>query len=239
MNDVASVVEVAHGNVVLGQLTRPLFEPGWIADNTGRIWDATVQHIYLTSTSVGVGFVLSIALAIVGLRYRRLLGPILGFGGLLYTIPSLAMFSFLLPITGISDAMAITTLVTYTLLILVRNITSAIDGVPADVREAADGMGYRSARRLWEIELPIALPVIIAGVRIATVTVIGLVTVTALIGRGGLGSFILNGIRLTALHPTMVLVGTVLSVVLAIVVDLTLLGVERALTPWARRRATV
>lgn len=226
-------------SVVLAQLSRPLWEPQWIGDNTSGITTALVQHVQLTAISVGIGFVISLGLAVAGLRFRRLLPPIYGFSGLLYTIPSLAMFAFLRPITGIGTAMAIATLTTYTLLILTRNIVSALDGVPAEVKEAADGMGYRPMRRFLEIELPLALPVIIAGVRIATVTVIGLVTVTALIGLGGLGSYILTGIRLTTLHPTMILVGTFLSVVLALAVDLSLLGLERVLTPWSRRRATV
>jgi osmoprotectant transport system permease protein len=226
-------------SAVLAQLSRPLWEPQWIGDNTSGITAALVQHVQLTAISVGIGFAISLGLAVAGLRYRRLLPLIYGFSGLLYTIPSLAMFAFLRPITGIGTAMAIATLTTYTLLILTRNIVSALDGVPAEVKEAADGMGYRPLRRFLEIELPLALPVIIAGVRIATVTVIGLVTVTALIGLGGLGSYILTGIRLTTLHPTMILVGTFLSVVLALAVDLSLLGLERVLTPWSRRRATV
>jgi osmoprotectant transport system permease protein len=223
----------------LAQLSRPLWEPRWIGENLSGITSALVQHVQLTAISVGIGFVLALAMALVGLRQRRFLPAIYGFSGLLYTIPSLAMFAFLRPITGIGTAMAITTLTTYTLLILTRNIVSALDGVPAEVKEAADGMGYQPTRRFLEIELPLALPVIIAGVRIATVTVIGLVTVTALIGLGGLGSYILTGIRLTSLHPTMILVGTFLSVVLALAVDLSLLGLERLLTPWSRRRATV
>lgn len=225
--------------LVVAQLSRPLFEADWVGGNVDRLWAATRQHLYLTGTSVGAGLVIAVALSALALRRRRLLGPILGLGGLLYTIPALAMFAFLRPVLGISDATAIVTLMTYTLLILVRNITSAIDGVPSEVREAADGMGYRPGRRLLEIELPIALPVIIAGLRIATVTVIGLTTVTALIGRGGLGALILGGFRVLPIHPTMVLVATVLCVVLAIAIDLALLGVERLLTPWSRRKATV
>ncbi|MFP4149344.1 MAG: ABC transporter permease [Nitriliruptoraceae bacterium] len=224
---------------MLAQLSRPLWEPQWVADNLDGIGVALLEHVRLTAVSVGIGLVLSLVLAVIGMRNRRLLGPIYAFGGLLYTIPALALFAFLRPVVGIGDAMAIAALTSYTILILVRNIVSALDGVPAEVVEAADGMGYRRVRRFVEIELPLALPVIIAGIRIATVTVIGLVTVTALIGRGGLGAYILTGIRLTTLHPTMILVGTFLSVVLALVVDLSLLALERALTPWSRRKATV
>lgn len=229
---------VGAASTLVAQLSRPLWEPQWIADNLDGILTALLEHLRLTATAVAIGLVLSMALAVIGMARRPLLGPIMSFGSLLYTIPALALFAFLRPILGIGDAMAITALTSYTILILVRNIVSALDGVPAEVREAADGMGYRRFRRFIEIELPLALPVIIAGIRIATVTVIGLVTVTALIGRGGLGAYILTGIRLTSLHPTMILVGTFLSVALALVVDLSLLGLERALTPWTRRKAT-
>ena len=125
-------------------------------------------------------------------------------------------------------------MVSYTVLILVRNIYTGITGVPATVTEAADGMGYRRLRRFFEIELPLAAPVIIAGIRIASVTVIGLVTVTSLLGLGGLGFFILDGLRRSILFPTEIILGTVLSAVLAAIVDLGLLGVERLITPWRR-----
>lgn len=221
---------------LLAQSARPLFEWGWVTRNLGWIWELTLQHLYFTAAAVTIGLALSMLLSVVALRWRRTLAPILAFGGVLYTIPSLALFAVLRPFLGISDSVAITALVTYTILIMVRNIVAAIDGLPADVLEAADGMGYRPARRFVEIELPLALPTIVAGIRIASVTVIGLVTVTALLGRGGLGSFILRGFRTLPPFPTMIVVGTLLSVALAITVDLLLLGVERALTPWARRR---
>jgi osmoprotectant transport system permease protein len=224
---------------LLAQAERPLFQWDWVTRNTGRIWDATLQHLYLTGVSVGIGLALSLVLALAALRWRGLYGPIIAVGGLLYTLPSLALFAFLVPFTGISATTAIIALVTYTILILVRNIVTAVDGVPAEVIEAAEGMGYRAGRLFWEIQLPLALPVIVAGLRIASVTVIGLVTVTALLGLGGLGQFILTGFRVLPPFPTQIVVGTLLSVVLAIAIDLLLLGVERALTPWARRRATV
>lgn len=218
----------------LGQ--RPLFEPSWVPDNLDRIWSATTEHLYLTGVSVGLGLVVSMLLAAVALRWRGAYGPVVALGALLYTIPSLAMFAFLRPLTGFGAATAILTLMTYTVLVLVRNIVTAIDGVPADVLQAAEGMGYRPWRRFLEIELPLALPVIVAGVRVATVTVIGLVTVAALLGRGGLGQLILTGFRLPGTFPTMIVVGVVGSVLLAIASDLLLLGAERALTPWSRRR---
>jgi osmoprotectant transport system permease protein len=176
---------------------------------------------------------------VLALRWRRLYGPIIAAGGLLYTIPSLAAFALLAPFTGLTATTAIIALTSYTVLILVRNIVTGIDGVPPEAVEAARGMGYRRGRLFWEIELPLALPVIVAGLRIASVTVIGLVTVTALLGLGGLGQFILRGFRVLPPYPTQIIVGTALSVVLAVAVDLLLLAVERALTPWARRRATV
>jgi osmoprotectant transport system permease protein len=224
---------------LLAQSERPLFEWSWVTSNADRIWDATVEHLYLTGTSVGIGALVSLLLAVVALRYRRTYAPIIAMGGLLYTIPSLAMFALLAPFTGLTATTAIIALTTYTILILVRNIVTGIDGVPAEVVEAAQGMGYRRVRLFLQIELPLALPVIVAGLRIASVTVIGLVTVTALLGLGGLGQFILSGFRVLPPYPTQIIVGTFLSVVLAIVLDLALLGLERALTPWARRQATV
>lgn len=216
-----------------------LVEWWWIIDHLDDIWHRTLQHLALAGTAVGIGLVISLGLALVALRWRRLYQPFLAVGSVLYTIPSLALFALLLPFTGLSWTTAEIALVSYTILILVRNIVTGIDGVPAEVREAARGMGYRRARLFWEIELPLALPVIIAGVRIAAVTVIGLVTVTALLGSGlgGLGRFILDGLRRSIIFPTEVLVGTVLSVVLAGAVDGMLLGVQTLLTPWTRRRA--
>jgi osmoprotectant transport system permease protein len=224
---------------LVAQSQRPLFEWEWVTRNTSSIWDATVEHLFLTGVSVGAGFVVSLVLAVAALRWRRLYGPFIAVGGLLYTIPSLAAFALLAPFFGLTSTTAIIALASYTVLILVRNIVTGIEGVPPEAVEAARGMGYRRTRLFLEVELPLALPVIVAGLRIASVTVIGLVTVTALLGLGGLGQFILRGFRVLPPYPTLIIVGTVLSVVLAVVVDLLLLGLERALTPWARRRVTV
>ncbi|MDX1621825.1 MAG: ABC transporter permease subunit, partial [Nitriliruptorales bacterium] len=175
-----------------------------------------------------------------GYVYRWLYPPIAGLGGVLYTIPSLAAFALLWPLLGGLRgrfATAVIALTSYTILILVRNIVTGIDNVPEDVKEAADGMGYRPVRRFLQIELPLALPSIVAGVRIATVTVIGLVTVTALLGLGGFGALILDGIRRGPL-PTLVVVGILGSVILATLVDFLLLRLERLLTPWSREAAT-
>jgi osmoprotectant transport system permease protein len=152
----------------------------------------------------------------------------------LYTIPSIAMFAVLIPWTGLSIWTALVPLTLYTLLILVRNIVTGLDGVPEDVRDAADGMGYKRLRRLASVELPLALPTIIAGIRIATVTTIGLVTVTAIVGQGGLGVFIRQGFQLDFRTPTVV--GTVLSIALAVTADAILLLAQRLATPWARHR---
>ncbi len=156
---------------------------------------------------------------------------------MLYTIPSLALFAFFVPITGFTILTAEIGLVSYTLLILVRNIVAGIRGVDPAVREAALGMGYGRRRLFFEIELPLALPVIVAGIRIAAVTTIGLVTVTSLIGQGGVGFFILRG--LGRFFDTEIILGTVLSVLMAVIIDVGLVLVEKALSPWARRRAAV
>jgi osmoprotectant transport system permease protein len=205
----------------------------WVRDHLGDIWTRTVEHVQLTVIAVAVGFAISSVLAFVAVRFRRTYGPITWIGSILYTIPSLALFGLLIPFTGLGLLTAELALVSYTILIFVRNIVAGLDGVPRAVLDAADGMGYTRWRRLWQVELPLALPTIVAGIRIATVTVIGLVTLTALIGSGGYGALIDDG--LSRRFPTPIVVGTVLSVALAIVADVVLALVERALTPWRRR----
>jgi len=159
---------------------------------------------------------------------------VLSVAGILYTIPSLALFALLVPFTGLTVVTAEIGLVSYTILILVRNIVVGLDGVPAEIREAATGMGYRPAKRLLTIDIPLALPVIVAGVRLATVTTIGLVTVTALLGEGGLGQLILAG--LIQDFKTPLVVGLAGSVVLAVAADLLLAGAQRLATPWRSSR---
>jgi osmoprotectant transport system permease protein len=154
--------------------------------------------------------------------------------GVLYTIPSIALFVILIPWTGLSRTTALIPLVTYTLLILIRNIVAGLRAVPAEVKEAAQGMGYRPLRQLFSVELPLALPAIVAGIRIATVTTIGLITVTALIGQGGLGQFMIDGFQRDFRTP--LTVGIVLSVALAVAADLILVGTQRLLSPWARAK---
>jgi osmoprotectant transport system permease protein len=212
---------------------RPLLEWDWVLDHLSEIWTATVEHLRLTVIAVVVGLALASVLAAVGLRWRRTLGPITWVTGILYTIPSLALFTFLVPIFGLGSTVAAEiALVSYTLLILIRNIVAGVDGIDPSVRDAADGMGYDRWRRMVRVELPLATPTIIAGIRIAAVTTVGLVTVTGLIGLGGYGSFIDAGLKRQ--FPTQIVVGGVLSVIMATVIDLTLVGTERALTPWRR-----
>lgn len=212
---------------------QPFIRWDWVFDHWDDIWDRTVEHVSLTVIAVGVGFVIAVGLSIVIRRYRRTEGPITWIAGVLYTIPSLALFAFLVPVTGLSTLTAEIGLVGYTLLILIRNIVAGLDGVDATIKEAAVGMGYSRRRLFWDVEVPLAMPVIIAGLRIATVTTIGLVTVTALIGQGGYGKFILSG--LNRFFSTEIMVGAALSVALAVVADLALLGVGRLLTPWMHR----
>ncbi|CAN5453712.1 ABC transporter permease [soil metagenome] len=205
----------------------------WIGDHTDEIQERAVQHLVLTGVAIGIGLVLSVILSAVALRYRRTLGPITWSAGILYAIPSLALFGFLVPITGASLLTAEIALVSYCLLILIQNVVAGVDGVPDSIRDAADGMGYTPLRRFFRVELPLALPEIITGLRVATVTIIGLVTVTALIGHGGFGAFINDGLDRSFSTP--IVVGIVGSVLLALIADLIFVIIQRALTPWTRR----
>lgn len=206
----------------------------WAIDHLDDLAWRTIQHLVFSATAVAVGFVISLGLAILALRRRRLRGAIVSASGVLYTIPSLALFAALVPITGLSILTAEIPLVLYTLLIFLRNILAGLDGVPPDVLEAADAMGYTGRSRLARVELPLALPLVIAGVRLASVSTIGLVTVSGILGDrfGGLGFFIFEGYA--HVFPTEVLFGAVPSVVLAVAVDVLLQRVERRLTPWTQ-----
>jgi osmoprotectant transport system permease protein len=206
----------------------------WVGRHTTEIRLATFEHLRLTVIAVAIGFAISLPLALLARRSRLARGVITSATGVMYTIPSLALFVTLLAVTGFSTVTVEIALVSYTLLILVRNILEGLESVPASVREAADGMGLRPMQRLIAVELPLAIPTIAAGVRIATVTTVGLVTVGGLLGFGGLGSFINSG--LDRFFSTEVVVGAGLSIVLAVVLDAFLVGVERLLTPWRRTR---
>lgn len=209
----------------------------WIIRNLDEIGQRTLEHVFLTVIAICVGFAISFVLALLIRRMSWLEGPIIGVSGVLYAIPSLALFAFLVPFTGIQNPLtAEIALVSYTILILLRNILAGLAAVPREVIEAADGMGYTPSQRLWRVELPVALPVIIAGLRIATVTIIGLVTVTALIGLGGLGYLIVDiGYRRFFLTAT--IVGSFGAVALAVLADRGFVLLQHALTPWARHRA--
>jgi osmoprotectant transport system permease protein len=204
----------------------------WVFDHLDEIQQRTLQHLQLTVIAVVLGFLIAFPLGIFSFRHKRAFGPITWITGLLYTIPSLALFGFLVPFTGLSTTTAEIGLVSYTLLIIIRNTVAGLQGVPDDVKDAARGMGYTERQILWKVELPLAVPVIAAGLRIATVTTIGLVTVTALVGKGGLGYFILQGLQLFFSTPTMI--GAVLSMLLAVIADRALIFLERRLTPWSR-----
>jgi len=219
-------------------MTAAFFSWQWVFDHLDDIWAQTLEHLWLTTIAITVGLLISLGLSAYVVHTRKAYGPITWATGVLYTIPSLALFAFLVPITGLSVLTAEIGLVSYTLLILVRNIVAGIDGVPSSVLEAAVGMGYTRRELFIGVQLPLAMPIIITGVRIAAVTTIGLVTVTALIGQGGLGFFILRGLSLlfSPIGTTQIVVGTVISVVLALAVDLALVGTQRALTPWARSK---
>jgi osmoprotectant transport system permease protein len=213
----------------------PFVDWDWVDRHTDDIRVALVDHLVLTATAVGIGFVVAMAMALVALRWRATYAPLAALCGILYSVPSVALFAVLLPVFGLGRTLALVALVTYTLLILLRNIVAGIDGVPADVKEAADGMGYEPWRRFLAVDLRLAIPTIVAGLRIATVTTVGLVVVTALVGEGGLGDLINDG--LSRSFSTPIVVGTVLSVALAIVLDLVFVLLERVLAPWAARGA--
>lgn len=226
------------GLAVLAQARRPFPDYDWLGRNTDEIAQALVEHVRLTALPMLLGLVIALPLAVAAYRNRRLLGPLLTITGVLFTIPSLALFVFILVVldTGLSATTAVIGLTVYTLLILLRNTVTGLDGVARDVREAAEAMGYTWRQRLWKVELPVALPVIVTGIRIATVTTIGLVSITALIGQGGVGQLLLEGFRRRNLTETVV--AFALSILLAVVADLCLLGVQRALTPWSRQRSS-
>lgn len=226
--------------MILLQASGGFFSWDWVFGHLDDIWDRTVEHLVLTVIAVGVGMLISLVLSVIALRFRWTYAPITWVTGVLYTIPSLALFAFLVPITGLSILTAEIGLVSYTLLILIRNTVAGIDAVPEATVESALGMGYTRRGLFFSVELPLAIPVIIAGLRIAAVTTIGLVTVTALIGQGGLGFFILRGLSLfsSPIGTTQIIVGTAVSVLLAVAVDIALVGVQRMSTPWARRKAT-
>ncbi len=208
----------------------------WTLDHRDEILDLLQRHAWLTLVAVAIGTAISLPLAVFAHRHRWFYGPATVVTGTLYTIPSLALFALLFPYTGLGFLTAEIGLVSYTLLILIRNMVAGLQGVPDDALEAARGMGLTDRQILLRVELPLALPVIVAGIRIATVTVIGLVTVTAFVGEGGLGVYILQGLR--RFFATPIVIGAILCGALAVAAELILLGTERLLTPWACTRGS-
>jgi osmoprotectant transport system permease protein len=211
----------------------PLILWDWTFSHIPDIGHRVLEHMELTGIAVGLGFVLAFVLSLIIRQIPALYSPVTWVAGVMYAIPSLALFALLIPFTGLSIVTAEIGLVSYTLLILVRNIVGGLRSVPPDVREAAIGMGYSQWQLLWRIELPLALAVIIAGVRVAVVTTVGLVTVTALIGQGGLGALIIQGIQ--QFFATPLVIGAGLSIALAILLDGALVVIQRQITPWTRR----
>jgi osmoprotectant transport system permease protein len=206
------------------------FCPSWIADHLDRYKTPLIEHIELTLVSVAIGFVIAFALALAAHRRRWLVGPITQVTGILYTLPSVALFFLLLPLTGRGKRTAIIALVAYTLLIIFRNVITGLDGVPAEARDAGRGMGLTQRQLLWRVELPLALPEIMAGLRIAVTTTVGLAALAVYAGAGGLGGAIFDDVN----FRSNVVVAGGLCVVLAVVLDLLVLAAERALSPWAR-----
>jgi osmoprotectant transport system permease protein len=226
-------------NRPVAQIDRgPIVRWDWVSTHGEAIRTALVQHLVLTVLTVAVGFALAFVLALVALRFRVTFAPINAATGILYAIPSVALFVLLVPITGLGTLTAEIALVSYTLQILVRAIVSGVDGVPGAVKDSARGMGYTERQRLWRVELPLALPVIMSGLRIATVTTVGLLPVAGLLGsdQGGLGQLIFDG--LARFFNTPLLVGAVLVVVVAVVLDVGLVALQRRLTPWTAARGT-
>lgn len=217
-----------------GAAPNPWISVDYVRDNAERLAEATEQHVVLTVVSVGLGLLLAVPLALLARRYRRFETPVVGFTGLLYTIPSLALFAVLAPVTGLTATTVVIGLTAYTLLVLVRNLLAGLDGVPDDVREAARGMGVGPVRMLLRIELPLALPTVMAGIRVATVSTVALVTVGVVVSNGGLGQLIFSGLN-NNLYRAEIFTATVLCVLLALVADLLLLALEKLLTPWTRR----
>jgi osmoprotectant transport system permease protein len=204
----------------------------YLRTRSDTIVDATVQHVTLTVVSVTLGLVLALPLGVLAFRWPRARSLVLGAATALYTIPSLALFSLLLPVTGLSATTVVVGLVLYSLTILVRNVLAGLLAVPREVVESATGMGYSPTSLLLRVQLPLALPTLFAGLRVATVSTVALATVGAILGNGGLGNLVYSGLRTQ--FQAEVLTATVLVVALAVTADLLLLGVQRAVTPWQR-----
>ena len=223
------------GTAVLAQdeAPNPWFSGSYVSDNWHTIVGYLGEHVRLTVAAVLLGTLIALPLALLARRSRFLAGSVLGLSTVVYTIPSLAMFAFIFPFTGLSSTTVLIGLVAYSLVILVRNFLTGLQGVPGDVREAARGMGYGSLRMFLQVDLPLALPAFMAGLRIATVSTVALTTVGVLVGHGGLGQLIIGGFNAN-FYRAEIVTGALGCVLLALVFDVLLAGAERLLTPWAR-----
>jgi len=208
----------------------------WATENIDRFGKPTVQHLELVVVSLLIGFAIAFALSLLAHRRRWLQPPLLGATGVLYTIPSIAFFFLLLPITGIGKDTAIIALAAYTLQIIYRNTMLGLANVPGSVKDAARGMGLTDRQILWRVELPLATPEIIAGLRIAVVSTIAIATLAVFIGGGGLGTQIYGGGNLT--FPTSIFIALAIVLLMALAFDVVLLTVQRLTTPWRKARAT-
>lgn len=215
----------------------PWFSWQYVRDNSDTILAALREHTWLTARAVLIAALVALPLAVAAYWFRSLAGPIMAVTGVLYTVPSLALFAFLAPYLGIGAVTVLSVVVLYALLAIVRNAVAGLNQVPPEVREAAEGMGYGRWGRLFRIELPLALPGILTGLRLATVSTVALVTVGVVIGRGGLGQLIFAGFQ-NNFYKAEIMTGTVLCVLLALVLDLALAGLGRLLTPWLRGRVS-
>jgi osmoprotectant transport system permease protein len=225
----------AASDVVLAvdEAPNPWFDPSYVSRNWDTILGYLGEHVWLTVAAVTLGALIALPLALLARGSRLLAGPVLAASTVVYTIPSLAMFAFVFPLTGLSATTVLIGLTAYSLVILVRNFLAGLQGVPDDVREAARGMGLGARQLFWRVDLPLALPAIMAGLRIATVSTVALTTVGVLVGHGGLGQLITGGLNANEYRAEIV-TGAVGCVLLALVADLLLAGAERLLTPWAR-----
>jgi osmoprotectant transport system permease protein len=212
------------------------FCPDWIADNLHKYWSPLGEHVWLTVVSVGIGFAIAFTLALIAHRQRWLTGPIAGFTSSLYTVPSVSAFLLLLPITGRGNTTALVALVAYTLFILFQNITTGLRNVPPEAAEAARGMGMTDNQILRRVELPLAMPEILAGVRIAFTTTVGLATLAFFAGGGGLGRQIYSESAGTGgiFFQSNVVVAGGLAILLAAAGDLIILTIQRFALPWRR-----
>ena len=204
----------------------------WLGRNLDVVLTDLQQHIEITLASLALGALIAFPVGLAAYRWRRSYPPILAITQVLYTIPSLALFVLLINVVGLGAEPVIIGLAIYSLVILVRNLVEGLRGVPPEVTDAATAMGYKETKRLFAVELPLALPAIVAGLRVATVSTISLVSVGALIGTGGLGQLFIHGFQID--NPIEIWTGILLTVVLALVADLLIVGGGRLLTPWTR-----